>query len=162
MWKVHPDGTGAELILKGADMFLPEVSPDGRFVSYGSRLPLDALHVEALAGGSKNAFLTPLSGFLSTLVTPGRSRWMPDGRHLIFTDMNAAGQSGVFIQDFVPGQDTRATRKALAGFDPDRETESLGLYRDGSKLVLSESERSFNLLMIEGVPIPHLSRRSSR
>ena len=57
----------------------------------------------------------------------------------------------VIIQDFVPGRDTRATRKPLAGFDPDWITESLGLSPDGKRLVLSESERMFSLMIAEGI-----------
>ena len=39
------------------------------------------------------------------------------------------GVNGVFVQDFVPGQDTSASRKKLAGFDPAVDAESLGCRR---------------------------------
>lgn len=162
LWRIHPDGTGAERILNGTDIVIPEVSPDGRFVSYSSQISASVLHVASLADASKNIFQAPVHGNRGATVTPGRSRWMPDGRHLIYTDINEAGLSGVFIQDFVPGQDTSATRKPFAGFDPDRASESLGLSRDGSRLVLSETERAFNLMVAEHVPIPAPPRRNAR
>jgi Tol biopolymer transport system component len=99
----------------------------------------------------KEVFSTAVIGNRKSVATIGRSRWTPDGRHLLFTGQDDAGLDGVFIQDFVPGQDTRASRKPLAGFDPDWVTESLGLSRDGSRLVLSESERSFSLMVAEGI-----------
>ncbi len=68
----------------------------------------------------------------------------------MFTATDAHGRYGVAIQDFVPGKDTRATRRPLAGFDPDWITESLGLSPDGTRLVLSESERVFSVMVAEG------------
>jgi len=50
----------------------------------------------------------------------------------------------------VPGKDTHASRRALAGFDPDWITESLGISPDGQRLVLSESERVFSVMIAEG------------
>ena len=86
-----------------------------------------------------------------TSVDPGRARWTPDSKHIIFTGQDGNGLDGVFIQDFTPGKDTTSTRRPLAGFDPDWITESLGLSPDGKRLVLSESERVFSLMIAEGV-----------
>ena len=75
---------------------------------------------------------------------------MPDGRHIVFTAQDELGFDGVCIQDFLPGKDTSSTRRSLAGFDPDWITESLGISPDGTKLVLSESERVFSVMVAEG------------
>ena len=153
LWKIHPDGTGAECLVVGSNMLLPEVSPDGRHAIYQSvnNLLSVTLHVVGVDNGSEEIFQTTVQGFRNTAATLGRSRWMPDGRHFIFTGQDEKGLVGVFIQDFTPGKDTLATRRPLAGFDPDSITESLGLSPDGSRLVLSKSERMFSLLVAEGV-----------
>ena len=57
----------------------------------------------------------------------GRSRWMPDGKAIAFVGLDDAGLTGVFVQDFVPGRDTTATRRKLAGFDPDYITETFAI-----------------------------------
>ncbi len=152
MWKIHPDGTSAQLLVGGTNIVLPDVSPDGQYVSYSFQLnPLSVtLRVVRVEDGSE-VFQTPLQGIRKSVATLGRSRWMADGRHLIFTGQDEKSLDGVFVQDFIPGQDTRASRKPLAGFDPDWITESLGLSPDGTRLVLSESERMFSLLVAEGV-----------
>jgi hypothetical protein len=56
----------------------------------------------------------------------------------------------VYSQDFAPDKDTTASRRALAGFDPDWITESFGFSPDGTRLVLSESERVFSVMIAEG------------
>ena len=136
----------------GTTLILPEVSPDGLYVVCPDQeSPLRGnLRVMRVEDG-KEAFRTAVLGTRKTVATLGRSRWTADGRHLIFTGQNEKGIDGVFIQDFEPGKDTRATRKPLAGFDPDWVTESLGLSPDGSKLVISESERMFSILVAEGI-----------
>ena len=100
--------------------------------------------------GAAIPFTIPVSGGVNAIVSQGRARWTPDGRHLVFTDTDAHGRFGVSIQDYVPGKDTRASRRPLAGFDPDWITESLGISPDGTKVVLSESERVFSVMVAEG------------
>ncbi|HET8901625.1 MAG TPA: protein kinase [Holophagaceae bacterium] len=154
IWKVHPDGSGAALLVAGSNLLLPEVSPDGQFVVFGGQTSQlhNTLRVVRLDDGSKTVFQMEVSGSLKTPATLGRCRWTPDGRRLLFTGQNAQGVNGIFVQDFTPGKDTLATRRPLAGFDPDWVTESLGLSPDGKRLVLAESERSFSLMMADGLP----------
>ncbi len=153
LWKVHPDGSGAKQLVAGAGFTIPDVSPDGQYVVYQSRLnSLHVnIHVRRVEDGSEVPFHTTAEGIRQTVITLGRCRWARDGRHIIFTGQNEQGLDGVYIQDFTPGQDTRATRRALAGFDAEWITESLGLSPDGKRLVLSESERMFSLMIAEGV-----------
>ena len=77
---------------------------------------------------------------------------MPDGRKIVFLHRDESGRSGLFIQDFVPGKNTDASRRKLAGFDPVRDTESFGISPDGSRLTLAQIEWSASLLQLEGVP----------
>jgi WD40 repeat protein len=152
LWKIHPDGTGGELLAHGA-VQIPEVSPDGVYATYLITLrSMSILHVVRLNDRVDMPFAVFPEPRRKTLVFPGRSRWTPDSRHVIFTGQDERGLDGVFIQDFIPGKDTTSTRRPLAGFDPDWSGESLGLSPDGKRLVLSESERVFSLMIAEGVP----------
>jgi serine/threonine protein kinase len=151
LWKIHPDGSGAEQLARGA-VQLPEVSPDGTYTTYLITVRTMAnLHVIRVEGGMDMSFAVFPEPRRKTSVVPGRARWTPDSKHIIFTGQDGNGLDGVFIQDFTPGKDTTSTRRPLAGFDPDWITESLGLSPDGKRLVLSESERLFSLMIAEGV-----------
>jgi WD40 repeat protein len=77
---------------------------------------------------------TKLPNTTSSQTGFGRSRWMPDGKKIAFVGFDDAGLTGVFVQDFVPGQDTTATRRKLAGFDPDYITESFAISPDGTRI----------------------------
>jgi hypothetical protein len=55
------------------------------------------------------------------------------------------------MQDFLPGHDTAKTRRALAGFDPDRWTETFGINPNGSRLTISSMERLTNLIVADDV-----------
>src|SRR5215831_7500261 len=70
----------------------------------------------------------------------GRPRWTPDGRAIAFIGPDEKGLTGVFVQDFSPGQDTTKTRRRLAGFGPDLATESFGFSPDGLSLTISFHE----------------------
>jgi Tol biopolymer transport system component len=154
VWKIHPDGTGATCLIQGTRFGLPEVSPDGQYVLYNITGEAGSveLRVASVKDGVDMGFQVNLELLKKSSTSMGRGRWLPDGHRIIFTGQDAKGLDGIFIQDFVPGKDTLATRKPLAGFDPDWITESLGLSRDGTRLVLSESERMFSLMVAEGVP----------
>ncbi len=153
IWKVHPDGSGAQLLVPGATALLPEVSPDGVWALYltaeGTRSTLQAVRIE---DGKDAGVRISQETKRKSVVTVGRSRWMSDGRRILFTGQDEHGLDGVYVQDFVPGKDTTATRRKLAGFDPDWKTESLGLSPDGRRLVLSETENLFSILVADGVP----------
>jgi len=148
LWKIHPDGTGATRLVPGTNMVVPDLSPDGQVVAYLHTAT--AIRFARVEDGAAIPFTIPVSGGVNAIVSQGRARWTPDGRHLLFTDTDAHGRFGVSIQDYVPGKDTRASRRPLAGFDPDWITESLGISPDGTKVVLSESERVFSVMVAEG------------
>ena len=152
LWKIHPDGSGAQQLVAGTTILLPEVSPDGQYALYQKQAhPLDVtIHVCRVDDGAEVPFSIHIQGQRKSVITLGRARWTPDGRRIVFTAQDQRGLDGVCIQDFVPGRDTTTTRRNLAGFDPDWITESLGLAPDGSRLVLSESERVFSVMVAEG------------
>jgi Tol biopolymer transport system component len=152
IWKIHPDGSGAQQLTRDATAALPEVSPDGTYVLYPAidetKVTVRVIQVE---DGKKAPFTITLDPQRATAAFLGRARWTPDGKRIIFIGQDDKGCTGVFIQDFAPGLDTTATRRPLAGFDPDWSTESLGLSPDGKRLVLSESERDFNVMIADRV-----------
>ena len=152
LWKIHPDGTGAEMLARGAAQ-IPQVSPDGIWAAYLiNGRTTSVLHVIRVEDGVDMTFAVLPEPRRKTEIQRGRARWTPDGNRILFTGQDQRGLDGIFIQDFVPGKDTASTRRPLAGFDPEWITESLGLSPDGRRLVLSEAERVFSLMVAEGVP----------
>jgi Tol biopolymer transport system component len=152
IWKVRLDGSGARrLVTEGR---IPEVSPDGRYVSY--RRPERPRRVEvAVARVDEGTKVFEIAIYVHR-PTPslrlGRTRWLPGGRQIAFVGQNLRGQTGVFVQDFVPGRDTHATRRPLGGFEGDEMTESFGISADGTRLVLARWTQNHSLMMATGVP----------
>jgi serine/threonine protein kinase len=151
VWMASADGSGAARLI-AAPGNIPDVSPDGRyaaFIWYETRLQLGEIRFVEIASGR------PLSGGFDVAVRLrtgpvwGRCRWLPDGRALAFIAQDEAGVSGVYQQDFVPGVDTRATRRKIAGFSPDYVTESLAISPDGTKIVVSRMEEIRSIMLAE-------------
>jgi Tol biopolymer transport system component len=165
-WKVHPDGTGATRLVPGQTV-VPEVSPDGRLALFAANpTPTHrTIRVVEIDSGKLVPFeisvdWTPSS---SAQILWGRARWTPDGRAIVFVGADDQGRSGVYLQDFVPGRDTAASRRRLAGFRPDSWVESLGVSPDGKSLAISTLQQSSALFLADGLPgveLPH--RRSAR
>ena len=152
LWKIHPEGSGAIRVVTGR-VSLPDVSPDGRHVLYRSfsgKYPA-ILRVVRLADGQAEPFEIAVDAKRRTTVTLGRARWMPDGKAIAFVGQDESGASGVYVQDFEPGRDTAATRRKLAGFDPDVAAESFGVAPDGSRLALAGWVQLFSLMEGEGL-----------
>jgi len=83
----------------------------------------------------------------------GRSRWSADGKRLYFLGQDENGVNGIFAQDFDPQtRNTAASRRMIAGFDPNSDAESFALSPDGTKLVVGFLERTYGIVTIEGVP----------
>ena len=155
IWKIRADGGGAARITAGP-LTLPHVSPDGRFVVYRHR-PFGGivrLGVASLADGAAVPFEIRVPVVRSTAIALGRPRWMPDGRGIAFVGQDANGATGIFVQDFVPGQDTAATRRPLGGFDEEAAVESFDLSPDGKRLVAAVWVQVFSLMegnALEGI-----------
>jgi eukaryotic-like serine/threonine-protein kinase len=147
LWKIHPDGSGATRLVPGS-WSTPEVSPDGRWVVFRSQAVPRVLHVARVEDGELQPFPIEIPGGLFT----ARARWMPGGRALAFIALDTAGALGVQVQDFVPGRDTRTSRRILSAFDPELPVESFGIAPDGSRVIYSRYERSTALMLAEGLP----------
>jgi eukaryotic-like serine/threonine-protein kinase len=162
IWKVRQDGSQATHLVKVVTS-LPEVSPDGQFVAYiaDGRTARAAIRVVRLADGQDQGFAIPIQPVRRTSAILGRMRWMPDGKAIAFLGQNAEGVNGIFVQDFVAGRDTAATRRELAGFDRERATESFGVAPDGQHVTIAGWEQLFSLFSIEGVPGLTRTRKES-
>jgi len=154
VWRVRGDGTEARFLV--ADAILPEVSPDGALVLFQiNRTPrLAVIGVATLAEGRLLPFEIRIPVRRPSPGVLGRARWMPGGRAIAFVGQDEHGATGVFVQPFVPGQDTSERRAALAGFDPERVAESFGVAPGGDCLVLAEWEQSSSVIGTTGVPSP--------
>ena len=161
IWKIRKDGSSATRLAEGTFVH-PEISPDGRYVVYHP--PPDPgwtdIRVLRLADGAPVDFRIRAEfpggqappSLMSTPGSLGRARWMPDGRAIAYVAVDDKGRTGVMVQDFVPGADTRASRRPLVGFDGERHAESFGISPDGARLMLSGTEISPGLMLAQGVP----------
>jgi serine/threonine protein kinase len=145
LWRVRPDGTDASRLV--ADGGRAEISPDGQYILYRIPFGLRACRLD----GTTVAFEISVESRRSTAVVLGRVRWMPDGRRIAFVGQNENGVNGIFVQDFVPGQDTSRTRRPLGGFDPEASVESFGISPDGSRMVVAGWEQLFSIMTAEGL-----------
>ena len=157
IWTIRPDGTNAKIVAPGRNI-LPEISPDGAWVSFVSQIPSPAIEVVRLADGAP-VFRIPNvpagRGFIA-----GRHRWLPDGRGIAFLGGDERG-TALFVQDVVPGKDTATTRRKLATFDPDVELHSFGLAPDMSFAIVAARQATSNLLEIDGLP-PEVAPAAAR
>ena len=160
IWKIRPDGSGATQLFSGLTQ-QPEVSPDGKHIAYtwykqfavGPTAYIDVINIEtgnAIPFEAKAKRGTKKQNTLAGSL--GRCRWMPDGKSLAYIDSNEQGDLGIFAQDFIPGKDTFATRRAIAGFDPFKQTETFAISPDGKFITLSELELLYSLVRVENVP----------
>ena len=147
IWKIHPDGTGAVRIVPGF-WSTPDVSPDGAHIAFRTLAIPRTVNVARVEDGAIVGVPIPLKGDN----IPGRPRWMPDGRSLLFTSLDETGSNGVYVQDFVPGKDTAATRRPLVPFDPAAQVESYAIAPDGKRVVISYLELSNSLMLASGLP----------
>jgi len=133
---------------------IPELSPDGRHVLFaavgqgGFRV-----NVLDLATGEQplHIELPRVSWHANILI--GRARWMPDGHGIAIVGQDQAGRTGIFVQDFVPGQTTRAPARPLADFSHTFASESFGISPDGRRIVISALFERTSLKVVEQVPL---------
>jgi len=156
LWRVRPDGSDATPIA-ASNLVNPEVSPDGRWVASASidgASLTSSVRVTEVLTGRDSGFAVDLSFTTrSPNVTYGRSRWMPDGTALAFVGLDERGRTGIYVQDFRPGEDTSATRRPLAGFFDGRHVESFDVAPDGERVTLAVSTERRQLIVAEGVAV---------
>ena len=153
VWKIRPDGSGAQRLAAGLTQW-SEISPDGRYAVYGyyHQSLNDRFTYERIVDISTGAAVPFEIKVSNRDRVGGRVRWMPDGKSILFIDEDQNGNWGVFAQDFVPGKDTSASRRALAGFDPDRKIDTFTISPDLSKIILAEVEVLSSLTLAQGIP----------
>ncbi|MFI5182565.1 MAG: protein kinase [Thermoanaerobaculia bacterium] len=154
IWKVRPDGGEETMLFSGLGEW-PEVSPDGQYAlfTFARQTEDSAVKVVRISDGT----LVPFSIRLGATTrraeqNSGRARWMPDGKAIAFASVDGKGRLGMFVQGFLPGRDTAATRRPLAGFDPDWAAETFAISPDGKKICLAEWEQVSSIMIAEGVP----------
>ena len=154
IFRIRPDGTDASHIAEG-NYTNPEVSPDGRwvlFVTSATNLESEVRVVEVVTGNDTGFEIQIPTDPLSPNVTYGRGRWLPDGSAIVFVGLDDDGRTGLFAQDFVPGEDTSATTRRVAGFFDDAVTESFGIAPDGETATIAVIQQTRALQLAEGVP----------
>jgi len=149
IWKVHPDGSGRTLLMAG-DYSLPELgSGSGLVAAVGGVNTFSAMiRIVRLEDG----VLVASVRVKSRRANPGRSRWMPDGRTLVFYADDEKGQAVLYEQPIVPGQDTTAQRKVIAVSDERRAIESFGVSPVDGRIVVSAGWNESDVLLAEGIP----------
>ena len=96
-------------------------------------------------------FEVPFTNLLPRIgIDQGRSRWLPNGRALVYINRESDGRYGVYMEEFAPGQSPRGRR--LAALETDMDAESLGVSPDGAFLTVSFRQQLFDLMLAEGVP----------
>jgi Tol biopolymer transport system component len=155
IWKIHPDGSGATHFIKNTTTSNAEVSPDGKYVAYvvSRRSALVLIHVAEVDTGAEVAFEIRVEAIKETRALLGRVRWMPDGKSLVFLGQDERGVHGLFIQDFVPAQDSAKTRRPLfRPFDPENSAESFGISPDGQCITIATWEQFYSIMVTEDLP----------
>ncbi len=153
LFRIRPDGSESAQITTG-NHTNGEVSPAGRwalFVSNGND-GSDIFFVEIETGRLAPARIEVPSSARSTNVTFGRGRWNRGGKSVVFVGLDEQGRTGLFEQDFDPERDTSATRRQLAGFFDDGDTESFGVAPDGSAVTIAVPRTTRSLVLAEGLP----------
>lgn len=84
-------------------------------------------------------------------VAYGRGRWMPGDKAIAFIGVGSDAQPNVWIQDFIPGQDTTATRRPPEGMAAAGIIESFGVSPDGTRFALSTIQITHVLKRAEGL-----------
>jgi TolB protein len=152
IWKIRPDGTQATQ-LTSSYRGSPEISPDGKYVaSFFSSSVQHVVRVLSLETGKLDGFEIALPIQRQTSVALPRLRWMPGGGAIAFLGQDEHGNNGVYVQDFVPGKDTTASRRKLGGFDRDNSTESFAISPDGQQLTIAAWEQLFSIVATEPIP----------
>ena len=153
IWKVHPDGTGAQLL--AAPGGIPEVSPDGAHVAYQTNPQAMAIRVQTLrtADGKPDDFRVelPQGGLSLSRIVVGRCRWMPDGRSLVALTRDAKGYR-IDSYPFRPGVQFLSANPLVPAFDPAVEIETFGVSPDGKRITVAGAAKSRSLMVAEGVP----------
>jgi Tol biopolymer transport system component/tRNA A-37 threonylcarbamoyl transferase component Bud32 len=148
LWRQPLSGNVPPKLLVAGETIHPAVSADGAYVAY-QRPDADgssAIDVVRVADGSVFSLAHGLAGILSV-----RVQWIGATHTIAFRAADARGRVSLFAQDFEPGRDTSATRRALFPPDADVTAETFAVSPDGTRAVLSVIDEASGLMMAEGV-----------
>lgn len=155
VWKTRIDGTETTQLVSGS-FLQPDTSPDGRYAAFltiNVGAAYSSIRVVDIETGELVPFeigvRAPLQA--STRLIYGRLRWMPSGDALAYVGADEEGRTGIFVQEFAPGQDTSATRRPLAGFSTDFESESFGISPDGRRIAIGAQVDVLSVMLAENV-----------
>jgi hypothetical protein len=146
LWRVGRAGEAPEMVVS-AETIHPVVSADGAFVVYQRPEAGGASAIDVVRLNDRRVFT--LARGLS--VTATRAQWIGNGHTIAFRAPDAAGRIALFAQDFTPDVDTTSTRRQLIAADPDAVVETFALSPDGKRAILSVTDESSALMMVEGV-----------
>jgi len=156
VWMIRADGNEATPLVPGP--IGPASTPrDGGYLLFAElHPPQTVLRVLRLADSRLLPFKIDLR-WESDRPGPGEaarvppSCFTPDGRAIAFVDVDEYSHSGIFVQAFDPERDTTATRRPLAGFEPDLQIDSFAFSPDGRRLTISYAETQLGLMIAEGL-----------
>jgi Tol biopolymer transport system component len=149
---MRADGSEPKLLVPGRT-FLPEVSPDGRFILYVTNIGTNVPVVRAarLVDGVATPFELRAGNDRLGSVGTGRSRWMPDGKAIATIGFDEGANRCIWIQDFSPDKDTSATRRTLVAPGAELNIDTFGLSPDGRQVSVEHLEELSSVAMAEGV-----------
>ena len=161
LWKVRLDGTAEQWLVRDPLVSHPEISPDGRFVAYHTQADHGwvGLRVVRLADGApvgalrrlRDSALARATVLVLNPASIGRLRWARDGRGLLVVSVDEGGRTGISHVAVGNGLDASAPVRAVAGFLPELQPESLGVSPDGALLTVSVPEFTMTLMGLEGL-----------
>ncbi len=140
IWRIHPDGSGAELVTAGAYL-IPETSPDGRYVAF--RGPGERRLVRVRDGTLLDA----------RLAVTDRYRWTVErGRTFLWALGFENQASDIRRYPFDPERGIVGSVERLVGGAQVQGAESLGVAADGSAVAFASfANRRGQLLRIDGL-----------
>ena len=144
IWKIRPDGRDLTLIRKTSNAFIPETSPDGRFVAYNGSNSLDGARIVRIADGET----VPMSAGGGA-----RFRWsVEDGTTFLWAIVSTPSDATIRRFAFDPVRGVVGEGEVVVGPELASAAESLGVAPDGSALTYSRvaSVRT-QILRIDGL-----------
>jgi serine/threonine protein kinase len=146
IWRI-PRAGGTPALVLAAETTHPEVSQDGQYVVYQRPVVggTSAIEIARVADGR----VFTLAGGLSSNLT--RARWVGATHTIAYRDFDESGSIALFVQDFRPSDDTRATRRQLTPGNPDATPDTFAISPDGKRAVIAVLDEASGLMIADGV-----------
>jgi hypothetical protein len=157
IWRVRFDGRDARLIYPGAQLSVPDVSPDGRHALFidrdrpKQRATIRVVEVATAAVVPYTIVINHLVDEWNADIRWGRARWRPDGGAILYVGPGRDGSPAIFSQPFVPGRDTPAPGEPLVSSAPGKLVESFAISPSGDRLTVSFGAYTRTVMLAEGV-----------